>query len=135
MSAASATGSCERASRPVRSSQEMSPSSLFQEGEAGPATPVEQLAGGLAQGGLQCVIGLALGVLAAPLLRRARVRGRWAAATVGLALLLRSSLTVPSTTLVFAAACAAILARRGQRREMEAGRSEERRVGKEGRSR
>jgi hypothetical protein len=99
----------------------MSPSSLFQEGEASPAAPIEQLAGGLAQGVVQCVIGLALGVLAAGLMRHARVHWSWAVVALGLVLLLGSSLTVSSTTLTFAAACAAVLARRWQRREMEAG--------------
>jgi hypothetical protein len=78
---------------------------------------VDALTQGLAQG----ASGLALGLLAAGLMRRTRLHWSWALVALALLLLLGSSLTVPATPLALAAAAAALLARRGQRRELEAG--------------
>ncbi|HEV2980236.1 MAG TPA: DUF87 domain-containing protein [Solirubrobacteraceae bacterium] len=92
------------------------------EHSASPLAPVEQLVGGLLAAGAQLLLGVALAMVAALLLRRLRLHYSWAAALVPVSLIAHGVLGVSRAALQIAAVGALVLGRRWYRAELDSGR-------------
>ncbi|HSZ04985.1 MAG TPA: TraM recognition domain-containing protein [Solirubrobacteraceae bacterium] len=91
------------------------------EGAVDPLSTVEELLHWLLTAAVHCTVGLALGVLAARLMRGRHLHWSWAAGALGLIALVRPGLGDWAFTLALAAACAAIRGRRWHREDIETG--------------
>ena len=86
-----------------------------------PLAPIPNLIGWVASTTLHLIVGLALGLLAARLMRGRHLRWTWAVSALALLLLVRPTLGVSATTLDTAALCAALRGRHWHREDHMAG--------------
>ena len=100
----------------------MPSSEYIQEPPADPLAPAEQLVHWLLTTTAYLALGLAIGVLAAKVMRGWHLRWTWAAVAVGLVALARSALGMGAvSTLGMASLCATVRGRRWHREDVEAG--------------
>jgi hypothetical protein len=99
----------------------MSSTSPFSESGIDPALPIEQLVGWLLEASQHCVLGLAIGLCSARLMRARHLHWSWAALGLTAAALLGSSLRGATATLLVAALSAGAWGRRWHRRDIDAG--------------
>jgi hypothetical protein len=93
----------------------------FREPGVDPTLPIEQLAGWLLGAIVHCLLGLAIGLLAARLMRARHLHWSWAAVALAPVVLAASRLGSSTSTLVIAALSAAGRGRRWHREDIDAG--------------
>jgi type IV secretory pathway TraG/TraD family ATPase VirD4 len=91
------------------------------EPEANPLAPLEQLANWLASTTVHVAVGLALGMIAARMMRRLHLHWSWSAAGLALLALIRPIFAGATAPLEVAAASATVWSRRWHRQDMETG--------------
>ncbi len=98
------------------------PSSEYStEHQVNPLAPLGELVGWLTSTTLHVIIGVALGMIAARVMRYCHLRWTWAASALGVGVLAGSELSGWATTLDVAALCAAVRGRRWHREDLMAG--------------
>src|SRR5580693_1786661 len=97
------------------------PSNPYPEGAVDPVATVEELLHWLLTAAVHCAVGLALGVLAARLMRGRHLHWSWAVGALALIVLVRPGLGGWTSALALAALSAALRGRRWHREDVETG--------------